>query len=337
MQMSETVFVGLISAACLLFGVIVGAVSPWIREAGNNKRQARYLAVRIVCILDEFVDECTSVVGDDGLCFGQNNAEGCLEAQVSQPKTLPLPSDVDWRTIDHHLTYRILALPSRIERDNRAISFAAEHSFPPDYREFFEERQYRYACLGLDVATLTQTLRSAYRIPAQDADKWDPVAYLSEEKSRLRGVGRSATNSPRSCSGVSSSVTYRRVSHCDDLVGECLLALPVLWGLKTVGDEFSGSLTVYRVDLSGPLRFERTATQKPFYPTDGLRAPGLLQSFGPFAAAMSSGCPPARGRVRGPRPWTALGYRSVPLATPALDRPRGRRQGSYAPNCCIGR
>ena len=172
----------MISALSGLFGVIVGTVLPWFRDARANKRQARYLAIRIVCVLDEFLGQCTNVVADDGLAFGQRSADGCLEPQVSQPNGLPLPSDVDWRSIDHGLMYRILALPSRIERDNRCISFSAEHSFPPDYNEFFEERRYRYALIGLEVATLAQTLRSTYGIPAQEIDEWRPVDYLTNEK-----------------------------------------------------------------------------------------------------------------------------------------------------------
>ena len=183
--MSETILLGLISTASALFGVVVGAVLPWFRDAWNNRRQARYLAIRIVCLLDEFLDECTNVVSDDGLSSGQRNADGCLEAQVSQPKSLPLPDDVDWRSIDHGLMYEILALPSRIERDNRSISFAGEHAFAPDYREFFEERQYRYACLGLDVAAIIQSLRSTYGIPEQEMGEWDPVGYLAKEKVKI--------------------------------------------------------------------------------------------------------------------------------------------------------
>ena len=158
MQASQTVTVGLISAASGLAGVIVATVLPWMQVRWNNKRKARYLAIRVVCVLDGFLDQCTSVVGDDGLCDGQRDAEGCLQAQVAQPKGLPLPTDVEWRSIDYGLMYNILALPSRIEGDNRAISFAAEHSIAPDYVEVFEARRYRYACLGLDAAALTQTL-----------------------------------------------------------------------------------------------------------------------------------------------------------------------------------
>ena len=185
MQVGETVIVGLISAASGLAGVIVATVLPWFRERWNNKRQARYLAIRVVCVLDEFVDQCTSVVSDDGLCDGQRNAEGCLEPQVAQPNGLLLPTDVDWRSIDHGLMYNILALPSRIEADNRVISFAAEHSFPPDYEEVFEERRHRYACLGLDAAALTHTIRTRYDIPAQELGDWHPIEYLTDEKSKI--------------------------------------------------------------------------------------------------------------------------------------------------------
>lgn len=185
MQVSDTIVLGLISAASGLAGVIVATLLPWYRERWNDKRQARYLAIRVVCALDEFVDQCTSVVSDDGLRDGQRNAEGCLEPQAAQPKELLLPTDVDWRSIDHALMYNILALPSRIEADNRAISFAAEHSFPPDYEEVFEERRYRFACLGLDAAALTHTLRSRYDIPAQELGDWCPIDYLTDEKTKI--------------------------------------------------------------------------------------------------------------------------------------------------------
>lgn len=185
MQVSETIVVGLISAASGLAGVIVATVLPWFRDRWNNKRRARYLAIRVVCVLDEFVDQCASVVGDDGLCDGQRNAEGCLQPQVAQPKSLLLPTDVDWRSIEYGLMYDILALPSRIGGDNGAISFAAEHSFPPDYEEFFEERRHRYACLGLDAATLTRKLRTKYGIPMQEFGDWHPIDYLMDEKTKI--------------------------------------------------------------------------------------------------------------------------------------------------------
>lgn len=86
--------------------------------------------------------------------------------------------------------YKILALPSRIENDKRFISFVAEHSFPPDHTEFFEEWQYRYACLGLDIVSLTRQLRSTYGIPPQEFGDWDPVTYLNKEKVKIEAHRR---------------------------------------------------------------------------------------------------------------------------------------------------
>ena len=183
--MSETIVVGLISAGSGLLGVVIGTALPWIREALNSRRQARYLAIRVVCVLDGFLDRCTQVVGDDGLSEGQTNADGYHEPQVSLPNSLSMPSDVNWKSIDHGLMYEILALPSRVESENRAISIVGEHSFPPDFIEYFEERQYRYACLGLDVADLTRKLRSTYGMPAKNDIAWDPVEYLKNEKCNI--------------------------------------------------------------------------------------------------------------------------------------------------------
>lgn len=183
--MNETVFVGLISAASGLVGVIVGAVLPWFRDGWDNKRKARYLAIRIVCILDEFLETCTSVVGDDGLCYGRRNADGYLQAQVALPNGLQFPADVDWKSIDHGLMYRILALPSRIEADNRVIAAVGDDSFPPDFDEVFDERQYRYACLGLDTADLVQTLRRTYGIPPREYGRWDPAQTLRDKKAKI--------------------------------------------------------------------------------------------------------------------------------------------------------
>ena len=185
MQISEATVLALISAASGLVGVVVGAALPWFRDAWNNKRNARYLAIRVVCILDDFLDQCTDVVGDDGLSLGQRNSDGEARPQVSKPTGLPLPNDVDWKSIDHELMYDILALPSRIENDNRFISIAAEHASPPDYTEFFEERRHRYACLGLHVISVTQRLRSTYGISKQELTDWDPITFLNNEKDKI--------------------------------------------------------------------------------------------------------------------------------------------------------
>lgn len=88
-----------------LIGVFVGSAISWFQTFWNNKqaaaKNARYLAIRVVCILDKFLEDCIEVVKDDGLSYGQRSAEGELRPQVNTPTPPVFPEDVDWKSIDH--------------------------------------------------------------------------------------------------------------------------------------------------------------------------------------------------------------------------------------------
>jgi hypothetical protein len=176
-----------------LIGVILGALLtgliPWIREWRlehlKRDREARYLAVRVVCILDRFIEECAEVVIDDGLDCGQPNPEGELEAQVDLPIEPAFPNDVDWKSINRFIMYEILSIPSDTQRARRRISGASEFAFPPDYKEFFEERQYQFACIGLKAAAAVKQLRETYEINGPDLGRWNPLERMRERKALI--------------------------------------------------------------------------------------------------------------------------------------------------------
>lgn len=42
----------------------------------------------------------------------------------------PFSDDLDWKSIDHALMYRLLSLPSEADIANRMIGAASEHAFP---------------------------------------------------------------------------------------------------------------------------------------------------------------------------------------------------------------
>ena len=172
-----------------LIGVFVGGLLTWFRDAWSDgrtlKRHARYLAIRVVCVLDKYVQDCADVATDDGLCQGQRNERGYLEAQVSKPPPPTFPQDLDWKSIDHELTYRLFSLQNESEAADRMISFASENAFPPDFEEVFEERQYQYAMLGLAAFALTQELRDKYTISARTPGEWNPVEKLREAKNEV--------------------------------------------------------------------------------------------------------------------------------------------------------
>ena len=57
-----------------LVGVLFGSGVTWFQTYWIAKRteskNAKNLAIRVVCILDKFVEDCANAVSDDGLCYG---------------------------------------------------------------------------------------------------------------------------------------------------------------------------------------------------------------------------------------------------------------------------
>lgn len=174
--MSEAIF-GLI-------GVLVGSLVPWFQaywtEKRATKKNAGYLAIRIVCVLNKYLEECLEVVKDDGLSYGQRNANGYLEAQVKAPGPPAYPEDVDWKSIDHELMYKILSLPSKVKVAESIIKGVAEFSVPPDFEDWFEERAYWYCQFGLTAYKLVDELCTKYEIKKMTYHEWDPLEDLTK-------------------------------------------------------------------------------------------------------------------------------------------------------------
>lgn len=171
-----------------LIGVLIGAggalVKDWWSESQNRKRHARYLAVRIACILDQYVEQCAQVACDDG---SYHNSDGYLEPKIKEPQPPTYPEDIDWKSISHDLMYRALALPSEAEAVSMSVMFTfTEVAFPPYYEEGFEERKFQYARLGLIASNIASDLRKSYDIPSRDLGEWwDPDQILREKKDKI--------------------------------------------------------------------------------------------------------------------------------------------------------
>lgn len=173
-----------------LGGVLLGGVLALAKEFFviflTRQKQAEYLAIRVVCILDRYVDGCASVVGDEGLSCGQPNSEEYRESQAQEPEFNLSSCDVEWKSLSSALMYDILSFPNKIEEAKHVIDGAFEYAAtPPDYEEYFEERQYQYALLGLDANKLGDRLRDKYNLPKRNHKNWNPVDYLNESKNRI--------------------------------------------------------------------------------------------------------------------------------------------------------
>lgn len=179
----------MISAIFGIIGVVVGSFLSTLKDAYFSSRvrrkQAEYAAIRIVCLLDEYVDRCLDVVRDDGTSEGRpagrtEQGEDYCDAQVRLPDPPAYPDDIDWKSLRTSLMYRALSLPSRAHDRNRFIAASSDHAFPPDFSEYFEARQEGYARLGLEAHKLAVDLRKTYRVPELYGEASNPAWNPSE-------------------------------------------------------------------------------------------------------------------------------------------------------------
>lgn len=175
-----------------LIGVIIGASISWFKEYWTEreatKKNARYLAIRVVCILDKFVEDCADVVKDDGLSFGQRDADGCLTPRVKAPGAPIFPEDVDWKSIEHELMYKILSFPSDVDAGDRIIKLIENISGPPDFEDWFAERRFHYSRFGLAAYRLAEELSIKYNIRKKTYNDWNPLDYFEQEVGRATKI-----------------------------------------------------------------------------------------------------------------------------------------------------
>ncbi|SEG29922.1 hypothetical protein [Billgrantia desiderata] len=174
---------GLIGVIC---GSLLTALKEWWLQSLSNKRNSAYLAARVSILLDKFVLACAEVVADDGLCYGQPDKDGYHSPQVDPPSLELQQIEVEWRSLPVRLMYEILDLPYKTEVAERRIQGVKEHvASPPEFVEFFEERQLQYAQLGLLAADLSTRLREHAKLPARLAGAWDPISYMQDAEEKI--------------------------------------------------------------------------------------------------------------------------------------------------------
>jgi hypothetical protein len=172
----------LISAGTSFVVLLLGQILwPMIKDRRVKKSEAQYLAIRVVCVLDKFVEDCASTAID----HGDEDQDGETVPQVHAPAPPVYPTDVNWKSVNNSLMYRLLSLPALIERGANLVQGASEHAFPPDNGEFFEARTESYATLGLQAFALAKELRDTYGIGPPQFLEWDPISHMEEELRKL--------------------------------------------------------------------------------------------------------------------------------------------------------
>jgi len=175
-----------------LAGVVVGAVITIAREAISSylrrESDARYLAIRVVCQLEKFVDQCGFVAWDDGTEQGRPSGEnGAYMPTSTEPSYKVDAIDGNWKSVPQDLMYEALGFGVKIEAAYRSISAASDDDF--DNSGWIEERRYQFCVVGLEAAALAQRFRSRYQIPAFKSNFQSPVVQMQEILKELQ-LGR---------------------------------------------------------------------------------------------------------------------------------------------------
>jgi hypothetical protein len=177
-----------------LLGVVLGGLlvsaKEFLFDFVRRRRNERYLAMRAVCLLDAFVEGCIGVVHDDGTVQGQPaDADGTHRPQAMNP-TFPIDQVVgDWQTMKSEHMYELLGFPNLINVADRCVSAVGENDCPPDFQEYFEERQLQYARLGIRAHEIALALRKRNRIPPRsDQEDRYGVGFLRERRVRIESA-----------------------------------------------------------------------------------------------------------------------------------------------------
>lgn len=101
-----------------------------LAERRVKKTEAEYLAIRMICIFDSFIEGCASVVTDDGLSQGMPDKDGYSRTQVTAPTLEVSIDDINWKSISGSMMYEILIFPNLIRDANKYISAVFEHACP---------------------------------------------------------------------------------------------------------------------------------------------------------------------------------------------------------------
>lgn len=195
--MSDELVVGLIGLFGVIIGAFVASANEYWKERRDRDRNASYLAIRVISLLDGFVESCTEVAVDDGLNCGERDSHGYRVAQTETPDFFIRDIDVDWKSIDSEFLYRILNFPNLIDLADQKIASVIKYvSTPPDFEEVFEERQFQYSSLGLNASLLADDLRKAFGLPSRELDDWNPIGVLQRCQDEILQLRKSRIPSP---------------------------------------------------------------------------------------------------------------------------------------------
>lgn len=168
----------------IFLGIFLKSLYDYIMISKNNNSEATYAAIRILCVLDEFIEDCVKVSYDDG----ETDSEGIYHYRSDLPDIIDYPSDINWKSMDHNLVFEILNINNLILDSQNYLRVAIDHWIDPPYDDLGGERKYQYSSLGLIAINISEKLRKKYSIPEIEkinkAEDWDIKEFLESTKTK---------------------------------------------------------------------------------------------------------------------------------------------------------
>ncbi|CDN46555.1 hypothetical protein [Neorhizobium galegae] len=159
------------------FGVVIGGAKDIFTDYWKRRRQVNYHAMLLTVIIDQLIDDCVEVVFDDGFA----DPDGVKGPSTPTPK-IAWPPTLDWTLLPSDLMYKALLLPGMIRSADESAAFISEHiAGPPYYEEYFQERQDRYAKIGLACLDILNRLKKDYGVHHQDRTHYDPHRQFDDK------------------------------------------------------------------------------------------------------------------------------------------------------------
>lgn len=132
-------------------------------DAAKLENERLYISTELVFLLEKFAASCADVAADTG--EDNNDPQPILEPTVDYPELSYQEVTSDWKVLHPRIMYRIRELPVLQSEASKAIAYVKEADFLGDYSEYFRERRYQYARLGLRTIIQVRRLRKIAGFP----------------------------------------------------------------------------------------------------------------------------------------------------------------------------
>lgn len=159
--------------AASLIGFTASPLVAWLtnffnagRERKSMERDARYLAVRVAVILEQFAMQCSEQVSDHEMHQNSSGHAGQLNPGI--PDLPPYPDEAEWKTLEPNLLADALSFRNQCSQAKAAIAYCYNIDSGPDSSAIDEANVQCGAC-GYVAWQIAENMRRRYKLPPFDS------------------------------------------------------------------------------------------------------------------------------------------------------------------------